>query len=301
MAKAELGSLPAHTKPIPGGGKYRKILVAYDGSDSAKNSLAVASQMARENKSWIKVVAVLPGYQGDLELVGVKNIRETMEGTGRELLAEAQQIADAGDFHILTNLEQGEPFERIVHVAEDENCDLIVMGRKGLSPLERELMGSVTARVIGHTSRDVLVVPDRARLAWGNLLLASDGADNTDNATSKALALAGDYGSKLTALAVIYTNDEFMALAHEMINGLVEKSLLRLAELVEHGAGLGVTVTQLVKEGEPHEVIIKQAGELKSDLIIMGSHGRKGLSRLLMGSVTERTIGYALCPVLVVH
>lgn len=281
--------------------KYRKILVAYDGSDSAKNALAVASQMARENQSWIKVVAVLPGYQGDLELVGVKNIRETMEGTGRELLAEAQRIADAGDFHILTNLEQGEPFERIVHVAEDENCDLIVMGRKGLSPLERELMGSVTARVIGHTKRDVLVVPNQARLAWGKLLLASDGADCSDNATSKALALAGDYGSQLTALAVIYTNDEFMALAHEMINGLVEKSLARLAELVEHGAGMGVTITQLVKEGEPHEVIIKQAAELKSDLIIMGSHGRKGLSRLLMGSVTERTIGYAECPVLVVH
>lgn len=281
--------------------KYRKILVAYDGSESAKNALAVASQMARENKSWIKVVAVLPDYKGDLELVGVKNIRETMEGTGRELLAEAQRIAAAGDFHILTNLEQGEPFERIVHVAEDENCDLIVMGRKGLSPLERELMGSVTARVIGHTNRDVLVVPNKARLGWGRLLLSSDGARYSDNATSKALALAADYGSQLTALAVVYTNDEFMALAHEMINGLVEKSRDRLAELVQRGAGAGVTVTPVVREGEPHEVITRQAGELKTDLIIMGSHGRKGLSRLLMGSVTERTIGYAKCPVLVVH
>lgn len=281
--------------------KYRKILVAYDGSESAKNALAIASQMARENKSWIKVVAVLPDYQGDLELVGVKNIRETMEGTGRELLAEAQRIADAGDFHILTNLEQGEPFERIVHVAEDENCDLIVMGRKGLSPLERELMGSVTARVIGHTNRDVLVVPDGAKLGWDKVLLSSDGAGCSENATSKALALAGDYGSQLIALAVVYTNDEFMALAHEMINGLVEKSLARLAELVNLGAGMGVTVIPLVREGEPHEVITKQAGEVGAELIIMGSHGRKGLSRLLMGSVTERTIGYAECPVLVVH
>lgn len=281
--------------------KYRKILVAYDGSESAKNALAVASRMARENQSWIKVIAVLPGYEGDLELVGVKNIRETIEGSGRELLAAAQRIADAGDFHILTNLEQGEPFERIVHVAEDENCDLIVMGRKGLSPLERELMGSVTARVIGHTDRDVLVVPDGADLAWGRMLLASDGAANTDHATAKALSLASDYGSQLVALAVVYTNDEFMALAHEMINGLIEKSQARLAELVQRGAGLGVTVVPLVGEGEPHEVIIRQAKEQMADLIIMGSHGRKGLSRLLMGSVTERTIGYAECPVLVVH
>lgn len=281
--------------------KYRKILVAYDGSPSARNALVIASQMARANKSWIKVIAVLPSYQGDLELIGVQNIRETMEGPGRELLTEAKRIADAGDFHILTNLEQGEPFDRIVHVAEDENCDLIVMGRKGLSPLERELMGSVTARVIGHTGRDVLVVPDGAGLAWGRLLLASDGAGSSDNATEKALSLAADYGSQLTALAVVYTNDEFLALAHEMINGLIEKALARLDELVQRGAKLGVTITPLVREGEPHEVIIQQAGEDKADLVIMGSHGRKGLSRLLMGSVTERTIGYAECPVLVVH
>lgn len=59
---------------------------------------------------------------------------------------------------ILTNLEQGEPFERIVQVAEEENCDLIVMGRKGLSPLERELMGCVTERTIGYAECPVLVV-----------------------------------------------------------------------------------------------------------------------------------------------
>jgi nucleotide-binding universal stress UspA family protein len=281
--------------------KYRKILVAYDGSKSAKNALVIASQMARENKSWIKVIAVMPSYEGDLELVGVKNIRETMEGPGRELLAEAQRIADDGDFHILTNLEQGEPFDRIVHVAEDENCDLIVMGRKGLSPLERELMGSVTARVIGHTDRDVLVVPEEAKLGWSTLLLATDGGAQTENATGKALALAGVYGAKLNALAVVYSNDEFLALAHEVIQGLVEKAQDRLAKLVQRGKAAGVKVIPVVKEGEPHEAIIKQAKESNADLIIMGSHGRKGISRILMGSVTERTIGYAECPVLIIH
>jgi hypothetical protein len=57
----------------------------------------------------------------------------------------------------------------------------------------------------------------------------------------------------------------------------------------------------VVREGEPHEAIIKQAKEQNADLIVMGSHGRKGISRILMGSVTEKTIGYAECPVLVVH
>jgi len=281
--------------------KYRKILVAFDGSGSARNALAIAGQMARENKSWIKVIAVLPGYEGDLELIGVKNIRETMEGPGRQMLAEAQRIADAGDFHILTNLEQGEPFDRIVHVAADENCDLIVMGRKGMSPLERELMGSVTARVIGHTDRDVLVVPEGAGLSWSNLLLATDGGGATEHAAGKALALAVDYDAELTALSVVYSNDEFLALAHEMIQELVEKARLRLEGLVQAGRKEGVEVNPVVREGEPHEAIIKQARAQGAGLIVMGSRGRKGFTRLLMGSVTERTIGYAECPVLVVH
>ena len=91
--------------------KYRKILVAYDGSPSAKNALSLASQLAREDKSWIKVLAVVPSYQGDLDLIGVSNIKEAITGPGLELLAEAKRIADQEGVHILTNLEQGEPYE----------------------------------------------------------------------------------------------------------------------------------------------------------------------------------------------
>jgi nucleotide-binding universal stress UspA family protein len=54
-------------------------------------------------------------------------------------------------------------------------------------------------------------------------------------------------------------------------------------------------------DGEPHEIITSVASEKNAGVIILGSHGRKGLHRLLMGSVTERTIGYAACCVLVVH
>lgn len=109
--------------------KYRKILVAYDGSPSARNALVQACRLAKTDKSWIKVLAVLPAYEGDLELIGVSRITETITGPGQTLLGEAKAIADAADVHVLANMEQGEPYDRIVHVADDENCDLIVMGR----------------------------------------------------------------------------------------------------------------------------------------------------------------------------
>jgi nucleotide-binding universal stress UspA family protein len=281
--------------------RYRKILVAYDGSASAKHALAVASQLARENNSWIKVLAVMPSYAGDLELIGVSNIKATMEGPGRKLLAEAQLIADTEDFHILTNLEQGEPYDKIVHVAEEENCDLIVMGRRGHSNLERELMGGVTARVIGHTTKNVLVVPEHAELHWRNILLATDGSKNSEHATNYAIDLAEKHASHLIAISVIYTNDEFVALAPGIVAELYDSAKARLETLCAEAKEKGITAESIAKEGEPHEIITSVASEKNAGVIILGSHGRKGLHRLLMGSVTERTIGYAACCVLVVH
>lgn len=281
--------------------RYRKILIAYDGSASARNALAVASHLAREDKSWIKVLTVLPKYAGDLELVGVGNIKDTIEGPGKKLLEEAREIADREDVHILTNMTQGEPYEKIVHVADDENCDLIVMGRHGINELERVLVGSVTARVIGYTHKDVLVVPDGTALSRNNILLATDGSPSCEAAVERAIDIAKEQSAKLTAMSVVYTNDEYLALAPGIVEEMIGKAKEKLAVIDQKAQAAGVAIDTLVREGEAYEIINNFAQKNDIDLIVMGSHGRRGLQRLLMGSVTERTIGYATCPVLVVH
>ena len=281
--------------------KYRKILVAYDGSPSARNALSLASQLAREDKSWIKVLAVVPPYQGDLELIGVSDIKEAIAGPGQEMLAEARNLADREGISILTNLEQGEPYEQIVQVAEEENCDLIIMGRRGKNKMERELMGSVTARVIGHTGKDVLVTPETGKLSWENILLATDGSTCCDNALARALEIAQERKVKLNAVSVVYTNDEFYALGQEVVKELYQEADKVLDKVRKWGGDLGVQTELFVRDGEPHQAINAMAAEISATLIIMGSHGRKGLTRFLMGSVTERVIGYADCPVLICH
>ncbi len=280
---------------------YRKILVAYDGSATARNALAVAGHLAKEDKSWIKVLSVLPGYIGELELIGISNIKETIEGPGKKILAEAQKIADHEDVHILTNMTQGEPYDKIVHVADDENCDLIVMGRRGTHQLERELVGSVTARVIGYTLKDVLVVPDNTKLTRKNILLATDGSPSCEAAVDRAIEIANEQSAHLTAVSVVYTNDEYIALAPGIVEDLIGKAKEKLATIKQKGKEAGVEINTVIKEGEAYEAINTLAQNSNVDLIVMGSHGKKGLQRLLMGSVTERTIGYAACPVLVVH
>ena len=280
---------------------YRKILAAFDGSVSARNALAVASYLAKEDKSWIKVLTVVPNYEGDLELIGVSKIKETIEGPGQKLLADVREIADRENVHILTNMAQGEPYEKIVHVADDENCDLIVMGRHGTSRLERVLVGSVTARVIGYTRKDVLVVPDSTELPRKNILLATDGSPSCAAAVERAIDLAKERSANLTALSVVYTNDEYLALAPGIVEDLITKAKTKLAAIEQKAKEAGVEIKTQVREGEAYEAITTLAQDSHIDLIVMGSHGRKGLQRLLMGSVTERTIGYAACPVLVVH
>lgn len=280
---------------------YKKILVAYDGSSSAATALGIAAELAKADKCWIKVLAVVPPYTGDLELIGVSNIKETIEGTGRDILAEAKELARKHDVNILTNLEQGEPYERIVHVADDERCDLIVLGRSGHSHLERELMGGVTARVIGHTKHHVLVVPESVTMSWEHVLVATDESQNARQAVNLAMDIAEEKSAPLSVVSVVPTNDEFIALAPDQVAEMIKTKEVFLAGIKKEADGRNIKLVTHVREGEPHEQITKLAGDINASVIVMGTYGRKGLHRLLMGSVTERTIGYSPCPVLIAH
>ncbi|MEF9425723.1 MAG: universal stress protein [Candidatus Mariimomonas ferrooxydans] len=281
-------------------GKYRKILVPFDGSVSSKNALMQAIKLSQTEKSWIKVLAVVPSYEGELELVGVGNIRSVLDGTGKKLLMEATATAKAQGITILTNLEQGEAFERIVDVADSENCDLIIMGRKGVHNLKKMLMGSVTSRVISYANNDVLIVLGDASIGWNHILIATDGSQYSEPAIEHAINFASSYGGNLTAVSVVDLTDEFYAQAPEIVDKMIEKSKKVLEKVREKAEASHIKMETVVKEGESYQKIVEVAEEKGADVIFMGSHGRTGLKKLLMGSVTGKVIGYATCPVMVV-
>jgi len=280
-------------------GRYRKILVAFDGSASSANALRQAINLARAEQSWIKVVAVVPTFEGEIEIIGVRDVDAVIKGPAEKLIAEAKAIAKAEGASILTDVEHGEAYERIVDVASAENCDLIVMGRSGHGRVARAFVGSVTARVIGHTDRDVLVVPATATVGWGRILVATDGSRYSTVAVEHAMNIAALLGSELTVVAVADVNEEFYAQAPDEAEKVVMKAKAIAEEVAKRATEAGVKATALVKEGEPYEAITAAAAATKAEIIVMGSHGRTGLKRLLMGSVTEKVIGHAACPVLV--
>lgn len=281
-------------------GKYRKILVAFDGSESSKNALRQAIALARSEQSWIKMVAVMPMYEGDLELVGVSNIGDVVKGPSEKLVNAAQEIARTEEYPILTDVEQGEPYEKVLDVAIEENCDLIVMGRRGRRDIERALMGSVTYRVISHSDRDVLVVPRETTLAWKKILIATDGSDYSDTALKRAIVFAASHGSSLTAVAVADIYPEYYADAPAVVEKMEQKAQDILKATEDKAKAEGQQIETALLRGEAHEEIVNFAKDNGFDIIFMGSRGRSGIKKLVLGSVTEKVIGLSTCPVFVI-
>ena len=276
--------------------KYSRLLVAVDGSATSLHALQESFKLTG---SWVTVVAVAPFYEGDLRLVGVANPQALMTEPCDTALTKAQELADAAGALIQTVCAAGAPHERLVDLAAAGSRDLIVMGAKGQSFIERALLGSVTRRVIGYAQRDVLVVPPRAEVGWEKILLATDASKPGEAAAARALDLAAAYGGELLVVAVmefsaqIYGEAPVTAQWRDMLQKHVE-------EIVAQAESRKISVTGQVLEGTPYKAIVDLAQKEKSSLIVMGSHGRTGLKRLLMGRVTERVIGHAPCPVLVV-
>lgn len=282
-------------------GKYKKILVAFDGSESSKNALRQAITLAESEQCWMKVLAVVPVYEGDLELVGVSDIGNVLKGPVDRLVRAAEEIVASASVNVITDTEQGEPYEKIIDVAEEESCDLIVMGRRGLRRIERVLMGSVTSRVISHSSRDVLVVPRGASIGWKKILIATDGSEPSARALDRAADFASSHGGELAVLSVADVPAEFHGEAPDIVERLVEQARERAEAAKSQAVRKGVTAEALVRQGDAHQVIVDMAAELGADVIFMGPRGRKGVKKLVMGSVTEKVIGYATCPIMVVR
>jgi nucleotide-binding universal stress UspA family protein len=279
--------------------RYQKILVAIDGSASGENALRQALRLACDEKCWIRVVTVVPPFEGELELTGVGDVHEAILRPARARLARAEAIAKESGGLIKTSLEEGEASQRIAAVAEAERCGIIVMGRRGMSRLERMMVGSVTARVIGPQPGGRAGDADGHRIGWKTVLVATDGSANSAVAAGKALDIASSYGGRVVALSVVDVPDEFYAEAPAVVDKLIEKARGYAKAVADQAGKAGVGCTEAVREGASAAAIVQLAKEEGAGVIVMGSHGRTGLARLLMGSVTEKVIGHAPCPVLV--
>jgi nucleotide-binding universal stress UspA family protein len=280
---------------------YNRILVAVDGSESSLSALQASFPLVRAEKGVVIVVSVVPPYDGELRLVGVKNVAATVRGPYEKALAESERLARDAGVRFYTLLAEGEPHEEIVDVAEAEGCGLIVVGVRGFNPAQTVVMGSMTARIIGYSYTNVLVVPRAARFRWDNILVALDGSTLGRSALRIASYFQGSYGSRATILSVADVPFHVYGVDPTVVEGFIATARKVLDDAMTEATAMGLSAQAVIKEGDPAEIITDVSKQAQADLVLMGSHGRTGLRRLLMGSVTERVLGHVACPVMVVR
>ena len=195
------------------------------------------------------------------------------------------------------------------------HADLLVLGTHGRSGFQHLFLGSVTEKVIRQARCPTLVVPPRAPdvspdapAQFKQILCAVDFSDSSLSALAYALTLAEESDARLTLLHVIEMPPELrenpMAPDFDVdrIHAAAEaEAQRRLRDLVPEAARTYCTIDTAVVEGRAYRRVLRHAVEQKSDLIVMGVHGRGALDLLLFGSTTHHVIRAAVCPVLIVR
>ena len=135
---------------------YRKILIAVNGS---KDVLSQGLRLAHDEKCWVTVVKVLPPNEGDLNLVGIKNIEDVLNSGCNKEAAEINSIAETEGALIKTRFEEGDVYKKIIEVAEEERCDVIIMGsRRRRNRISRFFGDNVGEKVINQAPCPVFVI-----------------------------------------------------------------------------------------------------------------------------------------------
>ncbi len=266
--------------------RLEKLLVATDRSSFSEGAITAAIAFAKQCSSKLSVMTVVE-TNPEYETSGAELLQKEKEESIQYLKSlKARALNELPSCEAI--FRHGDSASRlIVEEAAQKKVDMIVVGRRGRHGLEKVLLGSAAAKVIGHAPCKVLVVPQAARIGFKNILVATDGSEHARTAAAEAIEIAKRTGSGLTAISVAHTEDE------------KEKARTHADDAARAAQQAGVHIQTMALVGKPHEVIAAAAKDGDADLIVMGAYGKTGLKKLLMGSTTEKVIGLASCAVLV--
>lgn len=284
---------------------FRNILFAGDFGTPARKAFAVADSLAQTSGARLIVLHVdertLVGEAGVPVYVPGESVSDTAL-----LLSQLRATYAPGEAaQVEYRVEQGFIDEQILRTAEAAGCDLIVMGTAGRVSLDRLLLGSIAEAVTRRAHCACLTVSpsaeeEHALPAIRTILHPTDFSCHSEAALRVARELARIHGARLVVLHVV-ANDTLPGAVPEMFVAVDSgrKSLEALRTCVEGPDLAGPVETQL-RRGDPSTTVLEKAADLDCDLIVIGSHGRTALGRLLMGSVAESVMRGAPCPVLTV-
>jgi nucleotide-binding universal stress UspA family protein len=272
---------------------YDQILVPTDGSRSAE---AAAHHG----------LVIAAAFDASVHLISVTDDRERSERLAKAQAQDAishleELLEQESDLSCRSVIKHGSPHEAIISYASENDIDLIIMGTHGRRGLSRVLLGSVTERVIRLSNDPVIAVPPHAigreRERYERILIPTDGSPGATAAVEHGMSIADRLDASVRVLCVIDGETGLPPIGDKLRDKAVEV----VEDVAEQASERDVSMTTHVQPGIPHEVINNFVSAHGIDLVTMGTHGRSGIRRHLLGSVTERVLRTSDAPVLTVR
>ncbi len=278
------------------------VIVPLDGSDLAEQALPYAEAIARKANAPLHLMRVVsPDGPASAESEARSYLREQAKGYGDRV-----QIS----------VRMGQPADQIVDGADEMTDPVVVMTTHGRSGIGRWLYGSVADRVVRGSGAPVLLIrsgtKDRHAETVQTVVVSLDGSVYAEAALPYGKELAQAFDAELMLVRVAETTQLYGMLGSEPMTPasadtfneigqrLVQEAQDYLAAVAEPLRKDGVKVRTETLEGFPAEQLMALEREMSVDLIVMATHGRSGLGRLVFGSVAERILKVGTTPVMMI-
>ncbi|MBI4002074.1 MAG: universal stress protein [Nitrospira defluvii] len=290
----------------------KRILFATDFSACADRAMAYAGTLAAAWKAELCVMTVLEFYPGmDPDYTVNKMYLDHVRAEATRQLEAVQARIKGNGQEITTRIEIGIPSQAVQTVAQTTAADLLVVGTHGRTGLDHVLIGSTAERVVRTAPCPVLAVKadkgEAGATAIGSIeriVVPIDLSSCSLDALEYATQFAKHLGASVTILhamePVAYGLDFSLSHAKEWKRQreYLEERLTILAACL---TSYGVNTDHVLKPGVPVDSITSYVTQHGYDLMIMGTHGRRGLSHILVGSIAGAMLRHAACPVLTVR
>ena len=315
---------------------FRKILVPTDFSETGEAALHYAKELARQFNAELHLLhvcedPVLPAGWSMLASGPAPDVGEEAaalrEQLKKLLTAEDQKLLKT-EVHVILGQPTGLAISRY---AVEGEFELIVMGTHGRGPVTHALMGSVAEKVVRSAPCPVLTIrhPTHRKIAierlrdigaaadtkWGSqmelampnigrILCPVDFSDASAHVVDQATAIAGWYKARIVALHVYSPLVISIPTLPPPVERVPQTEIERMRDSTracfQAAAAAGIGVDVAVDIGQPTAEILDRAEKLPADLIVMGTNGAGGFEHFVLGSVAEKVIRKAACPVLTV-
>jgi nucleotide-binding universal stress UspA family protein len=293
-----------------------KILLAIDSSSASQNVIAEAATRPWPSGTRFCVLHIV-------DVVGMGRFSTMIDEEKRSahalVAAAAEKLVRVG-YETSTNILVGFPRKAVVQYAKEWGADFVMVGSHGQGALSRFLLGSVAQAVLHTAPCSVEVVRrgihESSSSQGTKILLGTDGSDGASVATKSVANRPWPAGSQvkiISAVQLLVPGNELMmssssaiyptSLLEEVWNEVRSSAHEAVAEARKtlEAAGMKILAGETTPDGDPRAVLLAQAKEWDADLIVLGSYGRRGMDRILMGSVSESVALHAHCSVEVIR